>query len=81
MTDYYDRLINMRDSRTAEDEKQDQILMENLSKMAEEDSADPKNYKNTQGKTGFVSNIFEKIKKIKRIKKLIKIKAYKIKRR
>ena len=80
MTDFYDYLINMRDSRTAKDEENDKLLMENLARMAEEDANDPKNYRNTQGKTGSVWWIFDKIKRFARIRKLITIKAYKIKR-
>lgn len=80
MTDFYDQLINMRDSRTQADYDKDNLLMENLAKMAEEDANDPKNYHNTQGKTGSVWWLFDKIKRFARIRKLITIKAYKIKR-
>lgn len=80
MTDFYDHLINMRDSRTQADYDSDQLLMENLQKMAEEDAKDPNNYYNTQGKNGSVWWIFEKIKRIIKIRKLVTIRAYKFKR-
>lgn len=79
-TDFYDQLIQMRDSRTQADFDKDKLLMENLSKMAEEDAADPKNYHNTQGKTGSVWWLFDKIQRIIKIRKLIHIKAYKRKK-
>ena len=44
MTDFYGRLVTMRDSRTDEDRKKDELLMENLSKMVQEDADDPNNY-------------------------------------
>ena len=80
MTDFYDHLINMRDSRTQADYDSDQLLMENLQKMAEEDAIDPNNYYNTQGKNGSVWWIFDKIKRIIKIRKLVTIRAYKFKR-
>ena len=80
MTDFYDHLLQMRDSRTKADEEKDPLLMENLKKMAEEDANDPNNYHNTQGKTGSVWWIFDKIGKINKIKKLVHIRAYKRKR-
>ncbi len=79
-TDFYDQLIQMRDSRTQEDFDKDEILMKNLCQMAEEDARDPHNYHNTQGKTGSVWWLFEKLAKIHRIRKLVTIKAYRIKR-
>ena len=79
-TDFYDKLIQMRDSRTQADFDKDKLLMENLEKMAQEDANDPKNYHNTQGKIGSVWWIFDKIAKIRKIRKLVTIKAYKIKK-
>ena len=61
MTDFYDKLIQMRDSRTEEDFKKDQLLMENLSKMAQEDADDPNNYYRTSGKKGFWVRFFKRI--------------------
>ena len=55
--------------------------MKNLEKMAEEDANDPKNYHNTQGKTGSVWWLYDKLKKFIRIRKLLRIKAYKTKRK
>lgn len=76
-TDFYDKFIAMRDARTEEDFKKDEELMVNLAKMAEEDSIDPNNYRNTNGQLGSVWWWIDKIKKIRRIRKLVNIKAYK----
>lgn len=81
MTDFYDQLIQMRDSRTQADFEKDELLMKNLEKMAEEDANDPNNYHNTQGKTGSVWWLFDKLMNFIRIRKLLNIKAYKIKRK
>ena len=81
MTDFYDQLIQMRDSRTQADFEKDELLMKNLEKMAEEDANDPNNYHNTQGKTGSVWWLFDKLMKFIRIRKLLHIKAYKTKRK
>ena len=80
-TDFYDMLIKMRDSRTQKDFEQDEFLMKNLEKMAQEDAEDPNNYNNTQGKNGAVWCLSKKIIKFFKIRKLINIKAYKIKRK
>ena len=80
MTDFYDKLIQMRDSRTAEDEAKDKLLMENLMKMAEEDAADPNNYYHTDGRKGFVSNIFAFLIRLFKLRKLINIRPYRRKR-
>ncbi len=80
MSGFYDKLIQMRDSRTQADFDKDEVLMQNLQQMAEEDANDPNNYNNTQGKTGSVWWLFDKIKRFARIRKLVTIKAYKRKR-
>ena len=80
MTDFYDKLIQMRDSRTAEDEAKDKLLMENLMKMAEEDAADPNNYYHTDGKKGIVSNIFAFLIRLFKLRKLINIRPYRRRR-
>ncbi|WP_022931515.1 glycosyltransferase family 8 protein [Treponema bryantii] len=80
MSGFYDKLIQMRDSRTQADFDKDEVLMQNLQQMAEEDANDPNNYNNTQGKTGSVWWFFDKIKRFARIRKLVTIKAYKRKR-
>ena len=80
MSGFYDKLIQMRDSRTQADFDKDEVLMQNLQQMAEEDANDPNNYNNTQGKTGSVWWIFDKITRFAKIKKLVTIKAYKRKR-
>ena len=71
MTDFYDKLIQMRDSRTEEDFRKDDLLMENLSKMAQEDADDPNNYYRTDGKKGLVENIFSTLLKIIKFRKVI----------
>lgn len=71
MTDFYDKLIQMRDSRTDEDKKKDEILMENLSKMAQEDADDPNNYYRTGGKKGLFEHIFTTILTIIKFRKVI----------
>lgn len=81
MTDFYDYLIQMRDSRNNEDFKKDDLLMENLSKMAQEDADDPNNYYRTDGKKGLVSNIFILLIRFFKCRKLINIRPYRLKRR
>lgn len=61
MTDFYDKLIQMRDSRTEADFKKDELLMENLAKMAQEDADDPNNYYRTSGKKGFWVRFFKRV--------------------
>ena len=61
MTDFYGRLLTMRDSRTDEDRKKDELLMENLSRMAQEDADDPNNYHKTDGKKGFWVSFFTRL--------------------
>lgn len=80
MTDFYDRLIQMRDSRTEEDFKKDDLLMENLSKMAQEDADDPNNYYRTDGKKGLVKNIFILLLRFFKCRKLINIRPYRRRR-
>ena len=71
MTDFYDKLIQMRDSRTEEDFKKDQLLMENLSKMAQEDADDPNNYYRTGGKKGLGASLMNTLIKIIKFRKVI----------
>ena len=71
MTDFYGRLVTMRDSRTDEDRKKDELLMENLSKMAQEDADDPNNYYRTDGKKGFWQSLFQRIAIIIRFRIII----------
>ena len=71
MTDFYERLITMRDSRTEEDKKKDELLMENLSKMAQDDADDPNNYYKTSGKKGFWIRFFKRIGIIIRFRLII----------
>ena len=79
-TDFYDKLIEMRDSRTEEDFKKDQLLMENLQKMAQEDADDPNNYFRTGGKKGLMNNIFSTIVKIIKFRKVINASIFRQKR-
>ena len=76
MTDFYDKLIQMRDSRTSEDEAKDKLLMENLMKMAQEDADDPNNYAHTDGKKGIVANFFSFLTRFFKLRKLINIRPY-----
>ena len=71
MTDFYDKLIQMRDSRTEEDFKKDQLLMENLSKMAQEDADDPNNYYRNGGKKGLGASLMTTLIKIIKFRKVI----------
>lgn len=71
MTDFYDKLIQMRDSRTEVDFEKDKLLMENLQKMAQEDADDPNNYYRTDGKKGLFGNIFSTLLKIIKFRKVI----------
>ena len=79
-TDFYDKLIEMRDSRTEEDFKKDQLLMENLQKMAQEDADDPNNYFRTGGKKGLMNNIFSTLVKIIKFRKVINASIFRRKR-
>ena len=80
MTDFYDKLIQMRDSRTAEDEAKDKLLMENLMKMAQEDADDPNNYAKTDGKKGLLANFFSFLTRFFKLRKLINIRPYRRKK-
>ena len=71
MTDFYGRLVTLRESRTDEDKKKDELLMENLCKMAQEDADDPNNYCRTGGKKGFWETIFTTIGIIIRFRLII----------
>lgn len=80
LTDFYDKLIQMRDSRTDADKEKDNVLMENLMRMAQEDADNPNNYYNTEGKQGVVADAFTTIKRIIKFRKLINIRPYRRKR-
>ena len=80
MTNFYDKLLQMRDSRTAEDEAKDQLLMDNLMKMAQEDADDPNNYAKTDGKKGLLANFFSFLTRFFKLRKLINIRPYRRKR-
>ena len=71
LTDFYGRLVTMRDSRTEEDKKKDELLMENLSKMAQEDADDPNNYNRTGGKKALWQRLFTRIAIIIRFRLII----------
>ena len=71
MTDFYDKLIQMRDSRTEADFKKDELLMENLSKMAQEDADDPNNYYRTGGKKGLGASLMNTLINIIKFRKVI----------
>lgn len=79
-TDFYDMLIQMRDSRTEEDFKKDQLLMENLQKMAQEDADDPNNYAHTDGKKGIIANFLSFLTRFFKLRKLINIRPYRRKK-
>ena len=66
----------MRDSRTEEDNKKDQLLMENLMKMAQEDADDPNNYAHTDGKKGILANFLSFLTRFFKLRKLINIRPY-----
>ncbi len=80
LTDFYGRLVTQRDSRTEEDKKKDELLMENLAKMAQEDADDPNNYHRTDGKKGIVSNAFSSLIRFFKLRKLINIRPYRRKK-
>ncbi len=79
-TDFYEKLVKMRDSRTEEDFKKDQILMENLQKMAQEDADDPNNYAHTDGKRGLLANFFSFLTRFFKLRKLINIRPYRLRK-
>ena len=70
----------MRDSRTAEDEAKDKLLMENLMKMAQEDADDPNNYAKTDGKKGLLANFLSFLTRFFKLRKLINIRPYRRKK-
>ena len=80
MTDFYDKLINMRDSRTEEDKKKDDILMENLCNMAQEDADDPYNYHRTGGKKGIFGSLWATFIHIIKFRKVINASIFRRKR-
>ena len=76
-TDFYEHLLNMRDTYSEESKQRDNEVMINLQKMAEEDANDPNNYFNTHGERGKGKNILNRLKKIIHIKTLLSFRRIK----
>ena len=76
MTDFYDKLIEMRDSRTDEQKKQDDVMFENLKQMAENESNDPNNFANTIGKEKVSKKFWKAVLKFIKFRKLINIRMF-----
>ena len=76
MTDFYDKLIQMRDSRTDADRAKDQAMFENLSKMAEDESNDPNNFAHTIGKVGLSKRLWDRIVRFIKFRKLINLRIF-----
>lgn len=76
MTDFYDKLIEMRDSRTDEQKKQDDVMFENLKKMAEDESNDPNNFARTIGKEKVSKKFWKSVLKFIKFRKLINLKLF-----
>ena len=76
MTDFYDKLIQMRDSRTDADRAKDQAMFENLSKMAADESEDPNNFARTIGKRGLSKKLWDQIIRFIKFRKLINLRMF-----
>ena len=76
MTDFYDKFIQMRDSRTDADRAKDQAMFENLSKMAADESVDPNNFAHTIGKVGLSKKIWDRIIRFIKFRKLINLRIF-----
>ena len=76
-TDFYEQLLNMRDTYSEEKKQKDNEVMINLQKMAEEDANDPNNYFNTHGEKGKGKNILNRLKKIIHVKTLLSFRRIK----
>ena len=76
MTDFYDKFIQMRDSRTDADRAKDQAMFENLSKMAADESEDPNNFAHTIGKVGLSKKIWDRIIRFIKFRKLINLRIF-----
>ena len=76
MTDFYDQLIEMRDTRSPELKEQDTKMFENLKVMAKEDAEDPNNYLNTIGKRTIKSKILSKVIMFIKFRKLINLRVF-----
>jgi lipopolysaccharide biosynthesis glycosyltransferase len=76
MTDFYDKLIQMRDSRTDADRAKDQAMFENLSQMAADESEDPNNFARTIGKRGLSKKLWDQIIRFIKFRKLINMRMF-----
>ena len=76
MTDFYDKFIQMRDSRTDADRAKDQAMFENLSKMAADESVDPNNFAHTIGKVGLSKKLWDRIIRFIKFRKLINLRIF-----
>ena len=76
MTDFYDKLIEQRDSRTDEQKQQDAVMFENLKKMAEDESNDPNNFARTIGKEKVSKKFWSSVLKFIKFRKLINLRLF-----
>ena len=76
MTDFYDDLIKMRDSRTDEQKKADTAMFENLKVMAQEDIDDPNNYLKTIGKQTISKKFINFLIMFIKFRKLINLRIF-----
>jgi lipopolysaccharide biosynthesis glycosyltransferase len=76
MTDFYDQLIEMRDTRSDELKAQDTKMFENLQVMAKEDAEDPNNYIKTIGKQTIRRRVWDSVIKFIKFRKLINLRIF-----
>ena len=76
MTDFYDTLIEMRDTRSDELKEQDTKMFNNLLVMAKEDADSPDNYIKTIGKIGLQEKVWNSIVKFIKFRKLINLRIF-----
>ena len=76
MTDFYDLLVQMRDTRSDELKEQDTKMFENLKVMAKEDADAPDNYIKTIGKIGIQGKVWNYVIKFIKFRKLINLRIF-----
>ena len=76
MTDFYDQLIQMRDTRSNELKEQDTKMFENLLVMGKEDAEDPNNYVKTIGKQTISKKFWDSVIKFIKFRKIINLRIF-----
>ncbi|MCR4953711.1 MAG: glycosyltransferase family 8 protein [Treponema sp.] len=76
MTDFYDDLIKMRDTRTDEQKQQDSKMFDNLLVMAQEDIDNPNNYLKTIGKQAIPQKLLNSLVTFIKFRRIINLKIF-----